>query len=183
MSGAWAQVSMTPDRYYKYQAYEGGYHVPFIVSGPGIEGGAVTDAFATVMDLYPTLLEYAGTRHPGMDFSGRTVSPIAGQSMVPFLTGQDNLVHSPDYVYGWVINGFVGLRKGDWKLLYDGSLPTDDGDAWHLYNLASEGGEYVDLKDENPEMYQEMMREYRHFVTAYNVHLNEDGTPASNGNF
>src|SRR5690606_1580111 len=109
-------------------------------------------------------------------FDGRQVVPIQGMTMVPFLTGEDTLVHSEDYVYGWEINDFVASRKGDWKLLFDDDV---GGAEWHLYNLAMEGGERVDLRDEYPDIFAEMMREYRHFVIRNNIHVNADGLPSN----
>ncbi len=45
----------------KGTVYQGGVNVPFVVTGPGIEAGKITQALANSVDLYATILELAGT--------------------------------------------------------------------------------------------------------------------------
>ena len=45
----------------KGTVYQGGVNVPFVVTGPGIEAGKITQALANSVDLYTTILELAGT--------------------------------------------------------------------------------------------------------------------------
>ena len=40
--------------------YDENFHVPFIISHPDVAGGTTTDAFASAVDLAPTLLAFAG---------------------------------------------------------------------------------------------------------------------------
>ena len=42
---------------------------------------------ATVMDIAPTVLELAGTAHPGTAYRGREVAPMRGRSLVAYLSG------------------------------------------------------------------------------------------------
>ena len=44
----------------KDSVYQGGVNVPFIVAGPGIEPGRVSEALLNTVDLYATFLELAG---------------------------------------------------------------------------------------------------------------------------
>jgi arylsulfatase B len=43
----------------KGTVYQGGVNVPFIITGPGIEGGRVSDAILNSVDIYATLLDLA----------------------------------------------------------------------------------------------------------------------------
>ncbi|MEU8511051.1 sulfatase-like hydrolase/transferase [Kitasatospora sp. NPDC048722] len=65
--------------------YDENFHVPLVISHPGVKGGARTDALASAVDLAPTLLSFAGldpaetaTRHPA----------LKGRSLLPALHGQ-----------------------------------------------------------------------------------------------
>jgi|GEM_PF-3064632 len=63
---------------FKGSAYEGGIHVPLIVSWPGIDApGRVSDALVHVTDLFPTVAELWG-----LD----TRIPVDGISFLPLLT-------------------------------------------------------------------------------------------------
>jgi arylsulfatase A-like enzyme len=67
----WAQVSATPNRMWKLTGFEGGNRVPAFVHYPSLAASGTTDTLATVMDLYPTILELTGAVHPGDEFRGR----------------------------------------------------------------------------------------------------------------
>lgn len=52
--------------------------VPFVIVGPGITAGSVSDEITSNVDIYPTLLEWAGAPVP---------TDIDGVSMVPVFSG------------------------------------------------------------------------------------------------
>lgn len=64
---------------HKNTVYEAGIAVPLLISGPSIKGRGVTEEFAEVTDLMPTVLELAGIEPP---------ADLSGVSLVPFLTGE-----------------------------------------------------------------------------------------------
>jgi arylsulfatase A-like enzyme len=64
----------------KQTAYETDIHLPLIVRGPGIKGGARADQLAGNIDLAPTFADLAGARAP--DF-------VDGRSLVPILKGSN----------------------------------------------------------------------------------------------
>jgi bisphosphoglycerate-independent phosphoglycerate mutase (AlkP superfamily) len=53
---------------------------------PGFKNGETVDAFATVMDIAPTILEMAGLSHPAPQWLGREVVPMRGASMTAWGT-------------------------------------------------------------------------------------------------
>ena len=66
----WAQAATAPSRLHKAFTTEGGIRVVGFVTWPGFaRQGEIGTAFATVMDIAPTVLELAGAAHPG---TGRT---------------------------------------------------------------------------------------------------------------
>jgi arylsulfatase A-like enzyme len=60
---------------------EGGAAVPFVVAGPGIEGGRADDALVSVVDIFATVLETAG-----IDVEAATATnPVDSESLWPVL--------------------------------------------------------------------------------------------------
>jgi arylsulfatase A-like enzyme len=56
--------------------YEGAIRVPLIMSGPGIEAGAVRDQLVANVDLAPTILDFTSAE-PDLDPDGSSLVPIA----------------------------------------------------------------------------------------------------------
>ena len=48
----------------KWTPYDLGLHVPLVIQGPGINGGLVSAQMASIIDLFPTLLDLAGIPIP-----------------------------------------------------------------------------------------------------------------------
>ena len=80
----WAQAATAPSRLYKLYTTEGGVRVPCISHFPKFQTG-VKEAFTTVMDIAPTLLDMAGIKHPAPTYKGREVVPMHGESMYSWL--------------------------------------------------------------------------------------------------
>ena len=78
----------------------------------------MTDAFSTVMDLMPTILDLAGAPRPGKQFQGREVLPIRGTSWKDWLDGKATEIHGEDVPIGWELHGRAAMRIGDWKILF-----------------------------------------------------------------
>jgi arylsulfatase len=170
MYGAgWASASATPWNRHKFTAFEGGIHVPaFAVFPRKIKAGTRSDAMLTIMDVMPTFLELAGTRHPGTEYKGREVLPLQGRSMLPVLRGEAEEVHPADEEFGWELFGHRAVRKGDWKLVWDQALP-ETGRRWQLFNLKDDPFEQHDLAQEQPEKLAEMERAWDQYVRETGV--------------
>ena len=77
----WAEAATAPYRDVKGSLHEGGtLAAAFVTHSSVAEPGGVDRSYLTMMDVLPTLLDIAGTRHPGVDFHGREVLPIRGRS-------------------------------------------------------------------------------------------------------
>ncbi|MGD8810776.1 MAG: arylsulfatase, partial [Gammaproteobacteria bacterium] len=163
----WARAGAVPYRRAKATAFEGGIHVPAIAWYPAmIEGGTRSDAFATVMDVLPTFLELAETEHPGTEYRGREVAPVRGQSLVPLLSGGAAPQRGEPPV-GWELLGHRAVRRGSWKLVWDQAERAQA--RWKLFNLADDPGELNDLRDSEPERFQNMLAEWDRFATDSGV--------------
>ncbi|KAK0210960.1 alkaline-phosphatase-like protein [Desarmillaria ectypa] len=163
----WAQASTAPSRLYKMYSTEGGIRVPLILSYPPWTksesvGGKIVDAFATVMDVTPTILELANVHHPGSGklFRGRKVEKLRGKSWVEYFSHiRDDLkaIHgSDDPAVGWELFGRAALRHGKWKILFMPEWSHGTG-RWELYDLSTDAGETKDLSREQPEKLQELL--------------------------
>jgi autotransporter-associated beta strand protein len=130
---------------YKGSHWEGGLRVPYMIRAPGIAPGVV-DEMVSSLDLFPTIVAAAG---------GALTTPTDGVNLLPHLSGaQQGPIH--DALFWRIgVDGFA-IRKGDWKLVKGtGNIPVQ------LHHLNPDGtGEDVDLAAENPEKFQELLRDF-----------------------
>lgn len=175
----WAQAATAPSRLYKAYTTEGGVRVPLVAQfpknmplpakSPFISKTGITDQFATVMDLAPTILQMAGVDHPAPSYHGREVVKMRGASWVPYLTGKSDRIHPEDFISGWETCGRAAIRKGDWKAVF---IPKPKGpERWQLYDLSKDPGEVNDLseKPEQEEKMKEMLVCWEQYVLETGV--------------
>ena len=157
----WAEACSAPFRYFKHYATEGGINTTLIVSGQGVNRkNEIDHVFATVQDLAPTFYELAGTTYPET-YGGHAVYPLKGISLVPFLSGITDVIHDDDYVFAIEHYGNAMLRKGNWKIT-NFIYPFRAGN-FKLYNLSDDLAERNDLKEMNPEKYEDLLAEWERF--------------------
>jgi arylsulfatase len=148
---AWSNLSNAPFRDHKQTNYEGGIASPLIAWWPGvIEAGKITFELSHVTDITATALDVAGQAYPE-SFAGRTVTPLAGRSLLPVLKGGTREGHA---ALGWATSGSKALRIGEWKL-----VAAKDG-KWELYDLATDRTELHDLAAEQPERVAAMAKAF-----------------------
>jgi arylsulfatase A-like enzyme len=176
----WGQAGNTPLRMFKGYVGEGGVRAPAFFHFPKeIPGDSKTSEFATVKDVMPTLLEFAGIDHPGEGaFQGREVVAMQGHSLVPLLTGKGEVDRPPNDYMGWELVGKRAIRQGEWTLVYvpyheviDGVLPVAELDKWQLYNLADDPAQIHDLSESHPEKRAAMLALWDDYVERNNVIL------------
>ncbi|KAK2763692.1 hypothetical protein FQN54_009308 [Arachnomyces sp. PD_36] len=176
----WAQASTAPSRLYKMYTTEGGIKVPFIINYPkfarGVQDGAIVDAFSSVMDICPTILDLAGIKHPAADvksakFRDRDVVSMRGKSWVPYMVhgksaenaASSSAIHG-DNAMGWELFGRGAVRKGKYKLVHiEPSAGGREDDGWQLYDLSKDPGETEDLADSNPEKVKELLEVWEQY--------------------
>ncbi|MBN2289176.1 MAG: sulfatase-like hydrolase/transferase [Candidatus Glassbacteria bacterium] len=122
--------------------YEETSRVPFILAGPGVggRGRLVGEPLVSLLDLLPTLCDYAGLAVPG---------GLQGTSLLPWVRG-DNPGKAPEYVagewqteWGYTVSPGRMIRTDRYK--YTRYL---EGDGEELYDLASDPGEKRNLAPE-----------------------------------
>ncbi|MCB1122690.1 MAG: sulfatase-like hydrolase/transferase, partial [Verrucomicrobiae bacterium] len=80
LCAAWALVGDTPFRYYKQYGHEGGSHTHFIANWPEVIKPGINDSPAHLTDIYPTMLELAGTTYPAA-LDGKLIPTLDGESL------------------------------------------------------------------------------------------------------
>ncbi|HEY1337919.1 MAG TPA: sulfatase-like hydrolase/transferase [Bryobacteraceae bacterium] len=146
----------SPFRGNKFSAFDGGMHVPMIMSCPGaIPSGRVVAQVGSHLDILPTACAAAGVTVPG----DRTMD---GFDALPMAKGAES---RHDAIY-WSIGGQLAVRRGKWKLVqngktYDGTpegnQPLTGDDAVFLSNLEQDPGESRNLRHEQAAVADELL--------------------------
>jgi len=126
----------------KMSTWEGGFRVPFIARWPGrIAPGVVTEAFGTLMDLFPTLVSITGgSMPPGRVFDGQDLSGVLFRNEA----GREPLM----FYYSHM--DLRAVRKGPWKLHLASNSPASGGplvrhDPPLLFHLLVDPSEQYDV--------------------------------------
>lgn len=157
----WATAAASPGAYYKFYATEGGIRAPLIISGPGVTA-MQTDAAAMVTDIAPTLLEWVEA--PPAPESARQ---ITGRSLLPLLRGETSTVYAPDDIRVIEVSGNSALYKSDYKITR--SMPPIGDGVWRLYDMARDPGETTDIRQERPEIFEQLFSDYATYADANGV--------------
>jgi len=169
-----------PVRGYKTTLWEGGVRVPFLVSGPRIEPGAVSRTPVIGNDLLPTVLDLAGVERVPSAVEGGSLRELLGSGGRGTVQRRFSglAFHWPHYqhdprrrsvpVSTWV--------EGGWKLLHW----WETGGA-SLYHLDEDLDESEPLEAHHPERVREMRGRLMRYLRAVDGPLprqNPDFHPA-----
>lgn len=164
----WAMVSSAPFRLYKAFTSEGGTRSPFIAShGRLVKSGVSSDSFATIADIYPTLLEIAGVSPTDSVYQSQDLGALKGRSMLSHLAGGASHVHASDFVYALEYWSRRSIRQGKWKAIWINE-PVGDG-QWELFDIDVDVGEQNDLSDRFPEKLRELVQLYEAYALGAGV--------------
>jgi arylsulfatase/uncharacterized sulfatase len=158
----WATAAAGPSHLFKFHAGEGGLRVPLILAGPGLPRGAGERGFATIADVAPTLLDLID-HHSGAPGA----KEMTGHSLAPLIFGEKDSVYGPDEAVGFETSGQAALFRGDYKLVRN-MPPFGDG-VWRLFDLAADPGESRDLSGRVPELFRDLLHEYRQYANRVGV--------------
>ena len=148
----------------KYQSFEGGTRVPFIVRWPGhAETGVTSEALFSQVDLLATLAELADTSPP--EGAGPDSKSLPSVLLGEHEQGRTHLVQQGV--------SKLALRRGPWKYIPPGDYPAwaiakhndpespiatpmPPSDQALLYNLETDPGETNNVIDAHPGIAREM---------------------------
>ena len=153
----------------KHSFYEGGLRVPFIVVGPGIGSGRVSNIPITGLDLLPTFAELAGRiqEFPKEIDGGSMVPLLHDASIQKVIRSKESLI----FHQGSHRKPRSAIRKGDYKLIKYWSKETKyrNTPKVELFNIAEDLGETANLIDKYPEIAKELEMELTTFITNVNA--------------
>lgn len=137
-SGGTIPADNGPFRDGKASLYEGGTRVVALANWQGqIQPGSEVNQPIHMVDMYRTLTELAGVP------AGKS-KPLDGLNVWPVLNGSNS---SPRDGIVYDVEPFrAALRQGDWKLVWQVTLPS----RVELFNLAQDPEEKTNLADQNP---------------------------------
>lgn len=145
--------SNAPFRGHKFSLFEGGIRMPAMISWPGkIPAGQVIDEVGIGMDIFVTAAQAAGAEIPG----DRTID---GKDILPTVTSG---AQSPHAALFWAQGKQRAVRKGNWKLIVNGSLgPSQEHeltgeDTVFLADLQKDPGETTNLRRKHPQVGDEL---------------------------
>ena len=123
----------------KWIMYDGVTRVPLIMCGTGIAEHVKHDGLVQLMDIAPTLLDYAGVKYPA-NWEAVSMKPMldqentSGRNVVYAELGRDHIQNSSEFI--------VMRRDKKWKLVW--YLGEDEGE---LYDLSADPHEDENLWD------------------------------------
>ncbi len=145
----------------KTDIYEGGHHVPFVVSwGNSTQKGKVSSQFICTTDLFRTLSEL--TKAPLNDQTAED-----SFSFLSEVTDIKSTFPKRDAIIHHSSNGFFAIRKGNWKLIMcshsgGNGFPKETSEEAktmppiQLYDLSKDIAENNNVYDKNPEVVKEL---------------------------
>lgn len=136
---------------HKFSLFEGGIRVPGILSWPaGIPKQQVLEQPVAAMDLFPTLLQFAGGDCREYSLDGKDLNHLLTQGGP-----------SPHECIFWEMDKQTAVRKGNYKLVLNGYLVEGEPapDPVFLSDLANDPAEKVNLIESHPEIATELTRE------------------------
>ena len=122
----WPDAGITPYRSEKNSNWEGAYRVPAMVRWPGkIPAGEISNEIMSHLDWVPTLMHAAGVTDvadklkKGYSAADKQFKVhLDGYDFLPYLTGQEQQAPRNHFVYTSDTGDLVGLRDGDWKIVF-----------------------------------------------------------------
>ena len=135
--------------WYKRTYMEDSIRIPMIVSWPSqIPGGRRVLSPASLVDLFPTLLEIANI--PGRQ---QILQTADGESLLPLLIGEDeeSRIIFTEYCGEGVLHPALALRRGRYKYVFVATTPAQlfdlENDPLESHNLSGKP-EYQAIEDE-----------------------------------
>ena len=134
----------------KGDLYQGGVHVPLVVTGPDVTvpAGSTSDTMVHCIDLFSTILELAGI---DSEAATASVDVIDSKSILPILQGSADLADRCIVVEKFGLNAFDGRAiisddYPDYKLIIFGDrLSTSDTPTFEFYNITGDVNEQSPL--------------------------------------
>ncbi|WDE97653.1 sulfatase [Lentisphaera profundi] len=176
LGGTHTTICAAPLKGKKGTHYEGGMRIPFIAAWAKVNPenkfqkalpiaqNAIQTQMATIMDIYPTVLEASGIASP----ANHTVD---GRSLKTLLSGKEDNTHPKTFLMHFPhkhrSSYFTTYRTQDWKIIYHYNPKTSKPEI-ELYHLKEDPYEEKNLASTNPEKLNSL-------INAMNSQLKQEG--------
>jgi uncharacterized sulfatase len=142
----------TRNEEYKRSCHDGSIRIPMLLCGPGFRGGAVSQRFAELIDLPPTLMRAAGVRPENMRGralqDAQTASAWRDEVFVQISESQvGRALRTPKWTYSAAAPGVNGWEKGASAKYAEEYLYDNGADPHQRANLV-EDPEFVHVRAE-----------------------------------
>ena len=153
---------------YKATVWEGGIRVPFMVAGPGIQGGTVSRTPVVGYDILPTICDLAGIKSwPSVVEGGSMKTALLGDGTAAVKRPGEYLVfHWPHYQIAKQSTPDTTLLMAGWKLHYW----WETGKV-QLYHLDQDLGETSDVASQFPDRAAQMKMTLQAYLKTVNAQL------------
>jgi iduronate 2-sulfatase len=126
---------------YKHNFFASSVDVPLVMAGPGVPAGRRNSAPASLVDLLPTLLDFAGLP-PAPDAEGESLRPAMADRFDPDRPLFSEFHQSGSAAWGPRLHPTRMVRQGRWKYIYthgmsDQLFDTSD-DPHEIHDLAGD---------------------------------------------
>ncbi len=167
----WAEVSETPFHLWKDTAGEGATSVPAIVKLPNQSKSIETyRGFASVLDVFPTVLEFAQVAVPQNQYKGRSINTPTGLSWKNLLEQKAKTLRTKDFVFADELHASKYVKSGEWKIAHQGrSILANGTGEWELYNIKNDRGETTNLATQYPDKVQDLAKLYQQYTKTNGV--------------
>ena len=157
----------------KWDAYEGGVRVPFIVAGPGIKKGSVSKTPISGSDLLPTIMDLAGNKKIKLTEidGGSFASILLNRNNEPVKRQVEGIFFHVPYKNGIALKRpHSAVRKGDYKL-----IKFQDDKSILLFNLAKDKKEGLNLASKKTEKAKELEKILDSYLVEVHAPKWQDG--------
>jgi arylsulfatase/uncharacterized sulfatase len=162
MGTGFANAVSSPFSYFKYYTGEGGLRVPLIINGKGIPNNT-SGAFSFFTDIAPTIYDIVGISTS----ANEGFAPLTGKSLFPHINDPSQPVYKEDEGVGIEAASSSAYFMNGYKIVKN-NIPDGDN-IWHLHHIESDPGEVVDLKEQEPELFQKMLTAYEEYEKEVGV--------------
>jgi arylsulfatase A-like enzyme len=138
----------------KYQIYEGGTRVPFIIRWPAKIKPGRSDALVNQLDFYASFAKMVG-------YELADKEAIDSREMLATFTGESKL--GLPFMVEEARKSDRALRKGKWKLISKGGKKKKATNL-ELYDLENDPSEQKNVIKQNPEVAKDMQKQLVHII-------------------
>lgn len=171
MGTGFANAVSSPFSYFKYYTGEGGLRVPLIISGKDIPRNT-SSVFSFFTDIAPTIYDIVGVSTT----ANEGYAPVTGKSLYTHINDPSQPVYKENEGVGIEAASSSAYFMNGYKIVKN-NIPDGDN-IWHLHHIESDPGEAVDLADQEPELFNNMLAAYAAYEKEVGVLQMPDGYSA-----